>query len=160
MILANKIIVKIFFSLLNRHIMKPVFANFNLRKSASVLAAAALLTLGTAKLQAAPIIEKIINPTDKQVTVNFVGTTENSLVFHLEFDNKSGEKFFLIIKNDAGEVVYQNAFNEVHFEKNIRIPKEETEIRPTFIIRTATEQIEKKFSVDRKVSENFVVTSL
>ena len=141
--------------------MKPVFANFNLRKSASVLAAAALLTLGSAKLQAAPIIEKIINPTDKQVTVNFVGVTENSLVFHLAFDNKSGEKFYLIIKNDAGETVYQNAFNDVHFEKNIRLPKEEdTEIRPTFIIRTANEQIEKKFSVDRKVSENFVVTSL
>ncbi len=140
--------------------MKPVFANFNLRKSASVLAAAALLTLGSAKLQAAPIIEKIINPTDKQVVVNFVGATENSLVFHLEYDNKSGEKFYLIIKNDAGDIVYQNAFNDVHFEKNIRIPKEETEIRPTFIIRTANEQIEKKFSVDRKVSENFVATSL
>ncbi|HXB29227.1 MAG TPA: hypothetical protein VNW49_05380 [Puia sp.] len=140
--------------------MKPVFANFNLRKSASVLAAAALLTLGSAKLQAAPIIEKIINPTDKQVTVNFVGATDNNLVFHLEFDNKSGEKFYLIIKNDAGDIVYQNAYNDVHFEKNIRIPKEDTEIRPTFIIRTASEQIEKKFSVDRKVSENFVVTSL
>jgi hypothetical protein len=114
--------------------MKPVFANFNLRKSASVLAAAALLTLGSAKLQAAPIIEKIINPADKQVTVKFVGATENNLVFHLEFDNKSGEKFYLIIKNDAGEIVYQNAYNDVHFEK--------------------------KFSIDRKVSEDFVVTSL
>src|ERR1700688_2205750 len=143
--------------------MKPLFANFNLRKSASVLAAAALLTLGSAKLKAAPIIEKIINPADKQVTVNFVGTTENSLIFHLAFDNKSGEKFYLIIKNDAGETVYQNAFNDMHFEKNIRLSKEDTEdteIRPTFIIRTANEQIEKKFSVDRKVSENFVVTSL
>ncbi len=140
--------------------MKPVFANFNLKKSASVLAAAAMLTLGTAKLQAAPIIEKIISPTDKQVTVNFVGATENSLVFHLEFDNKTGEKFYLIIKNDAGDIVYQNAYNDVHFEKNIRIPKEESEMHPTFVIRTASEQIEKKFSVDRKVSENFVVTSL
>jgi hypothetical protein len=140
--------------------MKPVFANFNLKKSASVLAAAAMLTLGTAQLQAAPVIEKIISPSDKQVTVNFVGATENSLVFHLEFDNKSGEKFYLIIKNDAGDIVYQNAYNDVHFEKNIRIPKEDSEIRPTFIIRTASGQIEKKFSVDRKVSENFVVTSL
>jgi hypothetical protein len=140
--------------------MKPVFANFNLKKSASFLAAAAMLTLSAAKLQAAPIIEKIISPSDKQVTVNFVGVSDNSLVFHLEFDNKTGEKFYLVIKNDAGEIVYQNAYNDVHFEKNIRIPKEDTEIRPTFIIRTASEQIEKKFSVDRKVSENLVVTSL
>jgi hypothetical protein len=140
--------------------MKPLFANFNLRKSASVLAAAALLTLGSAKLQAAPIIEKIISPSDKQVTVNFVGVTDNNLVFHLEFENKTGEKFYLIVKNDAGDIVYQNSYKDVHFAKNIRIPKEESVMQPTFVIRTSTEQVERKFSVDVKVSENFVVTSL
>jgi hypothetical protein len=140
--------------------MKPVFANFNLRKSASVLAAAALLTLGSAKANANPIIEKIISPTDKEVNVTFVGATDNSLVFHLDFDNKSGEKFSLIIKNDAGEVVYQATYNDIHFEKNIRIQKEESEMHPTFVIRTSTEQVERKFSVNRQVSENFVVTTL
>lgn len=140
--------------------MKPLFANFNLRKSASVLAAASLLTLGSAKLQAAPIIEKIISPSDKQVTVNFVGVTDNNLVFHLEFENKTGEKFYLIVKNDAGDIVYQNSYKDVHFAKNIRIPKEESVMQPTFVIRTSTEQVERKFSVNVKVSENFVVTSL
>ena len=52
--------------------MKRVFANFNLRKSAYVLGAAALLTLGSAKAHATPIIEKIISPADKQVNVTFV----------------------------------------------------------------------------------------
>ena len=140
--------------------MKPVIKNFNLKKSASVLAAAALLSLGTATLQAAPVIEKIISPTDKQVSVNFIGVNDNSLVFHLEFDNKSGEKFWLIVKNDAGDIVYQNAFTDVHFEKNIRIAKEESEMNPTFVIRTASEQVERKFSVKTKVSEDFVVTNL
>ena len=140
--------------------MKPVFANFNLKKTASVLAAAALLSLGTAELHAAPIIEKIISPTDKQVSVNFVGVNENNLVFHLQFENTTGEKFWLIVKNDAGEVVYQNAFNDVHFEKNIRIANEGSEMNPTFVIRTATEQVERKFSVKSKVSENYVVTNL
>lgn len=140
--------------------MKPLFANLNLKKSASVLAAAALLTLGSAKLQAAPVIEKIISPTDKNVNVTFVGATDNSLVFHLEFENKTGEKFYLIVKNDAGEIVYQASYNDVHFEKNIRIQKEDSEIHPTFVIRTANEQVERKFSVNRKVSENFVVTNL
>jgi hypothetical protein len=140
--------------------MKPVFANFNLRKSASVLAAAALLTIGAAKVHAAPIIEKISSPSDKQVSINFVGATESNYVFHLEFDNKTGEKFYLIVKNDAGDVVYQNAFTGTHFETNIRLPKEETEIHPTFVIRTPSEKIEKKFSVSRNVSESFVATSL
>jgi hypothetical protein len=140
--------------------MKRVFANFNLRKSASVLGAAALLTLGSAKAHATPIIEKIISPTDKQVNVTFVGATDNSFVFHLDFNNKSGEKFTLIIKNDAGEIVYQATYNDIHFDKNIRIQKEDTEMHPTFVIRTATEQVERKFSVNRQVSENYVVTTL
>jgi hypothetical protein len=140
--------------------MKPVFSKFSFKKSASVFAAAALLSLGTATVQAAPIIEKIISPSDKQVTVNFVGATDNSLVFHLEFENKTGEKFYLIVKNDAGDIVYQNSFNDVHFEKNIRIANEGTEMNPTFVIRTSTEQVERKFSVKSKVSENYVVTSL
>ena len=140
--------------------MKPVIANFNLKKSASVLAAAALLSLGTAKLQAAPIIEKIISPTEKSVTVNFVGVSDNALVFHLEFENKSGEKFWLIIKNDAGDIVYENTYTDIHFAKNIRITKEDSEMNPTFIIRTGSDQVERKFSVKTNVSENFVVTAL
>jgi len=111
-------------------------------------------------LQAAPIIEKIISPTERKVTVNFVGANDNTLIFHLEFDNKTGEKFWLIIKNDAGDIVYQNAFTDAHFSKNIRITKEESEMHPTFVIRTSTEQVERKFSVKSNLSENFVVTSL
>ena len=140
--------------------MKPSIANLNLKKSATIFAAVALLTVGTAKLQAAPIIEKIINPTEQQVTVKYVGVTDNNLIFHLDFDNKTGEKFFLIVKNENGDIVYQNSFNDVHFEKNIRLPKEDYEMKPTFIIRTATEQIERKFSVENKVSEKLVVTNL
>lgn len=140
--------------------MKPVFANFNLKKSVSVLAATALLSFSAANLQAAPIIEKIISPTEQQVVVKYVGTTDNNLIFHLEYENKTGEKFYLIVKNENGDIVYQNAFNDVHFEKNVRLPKEDYEMKPTFIIRTANEQVERKFSVNRQVSENIVVTSL
>jgi|SRR5450631_695231 len=140
--------------------MKPVIANFNLKKTASVLAAAALLSLGTVKLQAAPIIERIISPNEKNVTVNFLGASDNNLIFHLEFENKSGEKFWLIIKNDAGDVVYQQSFTDLHFARNIRIIKEDSEMNPTFVIRTSTEQVERKFSVKNKVSETLVVTSL
>jgi len=140
--------------------MKPSIVNFNLKRSASVLAAAALLSLGTAQLQAAPVIEKIVSPTDKKVTVNYVGASNNSLVFHLEFENKTGEKFWLIVKNDVGDIVYENVYNDVHFSKNIRITEEESEMNPTFIIRTSSEQVERKFSVKANVTENFVVTAL
>jgi hypothetical protein len=140
--------------------MKPVIKNFNLKKSASVLAAVALLSFGTAQAHATPVIEKILSPNEQNVSVNFLGASENNLVFHLEFDNKSGEKFWLIIKNDAGDVVYQESFTDLHFAKNIRITKVDSDINPTFVIRTNTGQVERKFSVKNKVSETLVVTSL
>ncbi len=140
--------------------MKPVFSKFNLKKSAPVLAAALLLSLGSASVHASPIIEKIVSPVDQEVSVNYVGVTENNFVFHLNFDNKSGEKFWLIVKNDAGEIVYQQAYKDAHFSKTIRLPKEEGEIHPTFVIRTANEQVERRFVVNRKISENVIVTQL
>lgn len=138
--------------------MKPVFLKF--RKSTSVLAAALLLSFGSATLNAAPIIEKIISPVDQAVSVNYIGATENNLVFHLEFNNTAAERFWLIIKNDAGDVVYQQAYKDAHFSKTIRLPKEEGEMHPTFVIRTANDQVERKFAVNRSVSEKVVVTKL
>ena len=140
--------------------MKPVFSKLNFRKSASVLAAALLLSLGSASVNAAPIIERIISPVEQAVSVNYVGATENNLVFHLEFNNTSAEKFWLIIKNDAGVVVFQQAYKDAHFSKTIRLPKEEGEMHPTFVIRTATDQVERKFAVNTKISEKVVVTKL
>jgi hypothetical protein len=142
--------------------MKPVFASFNLKKSTSVLAAALMLSLGSATVaHAAPtIIEKIISPTDKQLTVSFVGKSEDEMVFHLEFENKTGEKFYLIIKNDADEIVYSASFSGANFEKNIHIANTESELHPTFIIRTSTEEVSRKFSVTTKTTENYVVTNL
>ena len=72
----------------------------------------------------------------------------------------AGEKFWLIIKNDAGDVVYQQAYKDAHFSKTIRLPKEEGEMHPTFVIRTANDQVERKFVVNRKVSEKVTVTKL
>lgn len=140
--------------------MKPVFSLSNLRKSASVLAAVLLLTVGSAQANATPIIEKIISPVDQAVSVTYIGATDNSLVFHMEFNNQAGQKFWLIIKNDNGEVVYQQAFKDAHFSKSIRLPKEDGEMHPVFVIKTSNEEVERRFVVNRKISEHIEVTKL
>ncbi|HEY8968784.1 MAG TPA: hypothetical protein VIM64_06820, partial [Puia sp.] len=40
--------------------------------------------------------------TDEQVTVQYVGINEDHVVFHVDFENPTGEKFWLIIRNDNG----------------------------------------------------------
>jgi hypothetical protein len=145
-------------STLNRNIMKP---SLNFAKSTSALATALLLTFATASAYAKPIKEtKISNPAEKLVTVSYVGATESSFIFHVSFDNRSGEKFWLIVKNDAGDVVYEQAYKDSHFDKAILIPKESDAITPSFVIRTANTSVERKFVVNRQLSENVVVTTL
>ena len=133
--------------------MNPVF---NLKKSISVLSAALLLSVTAAS--AAPIIEKIVTPADQLVAVKYVGATDANFVFRLTFENASAEKFWLIVKNDAGDVVFQQSFKDAHFAKTIQLPKLEGEMHPTFIIRTGAEQVERKFVINRTVSENVEVT--
>jgi hypothetical protein len=104
--------------------------------------------------------KKPSNLTEKQVSVNYVGANDNNLIFRVDFENPTAGKFWLIIKNDAGEVVYQKQFNDVHFSKAVYIPQEETDITPTFIIRNGNDEVVRQFSVNRKVVENTVVTRL
>jgi len=98
--------------------------------------------------------------TEEQVTVQYVGANENHLVFHVDLKNPTGEKFWLIIRNDAGDVVYRKQFSDAHFSKTIYFENEGAEIRPTFIIRNNENEISRQFAVTKTVTENTVVTKL
>jgi len=78
----------------------------------------------------------------------------------LEFNNPSAQKFSLIIKNDDGVIVYNEKFSDSSFDKTFHLPKEGTDIHPTFIVRTANGDVKRSFSVSRKVTEDFEVTKL
>jgi hypothetical protein len=103
---------------------------------------------------------KTTNLKDDQVSIQYVGSSDNQVVFHVEFENPTAEKFWLIIKNDAGDVVYRKQFSDVHFSKSICVVKEDTEIRPTFVIRNNNNEIVRKFAVNNVITENTVITEL
>jgi hypothetical protein len=97
---------------------------------------------------------------DEQVTVQYVGANDQHVVFHVDFQNPTNEKFWLIIRNDAGDVVYRKQFNDAHFSKSIYFENDQTEIRPTFIIRNSANEIVRQFAVTRTITEQTVVTKL
>lgn len=97
---------------------------------------------------------------DAQVSVKYVGTDDNHVVFQVQFDNPTGEKFALIIKNDNGDVVYHQQFNGTHFAKNVYFENTDSEIEPTFIIRNANNEVVRQFHVVKTITENTTVTSL
>ena len=99
--------------------------------------------------------------TEEQVSVKYQGTTENSIVFKVEFENPTSEKFSLIIKNDNGDVVYHQQFSDAHFSKSVYFQNTDAQIHPTFIIRTGNNnEVVRQFAVNKTLTENTVVTSL
>ncbi len=100
--------------------MKPVFSSINLKKSATVLASGLLLTLGSAKLQAAPIIEKIVNPADQLVSVNYVGSNENTVTFHVALKTKQVKSFGLLLKM-MSEMSFTSQRTMIHISKRISV---------------------------------------
>ena len=70
---------------------------------------------------------------DEQVTVQYAGATESNVIFDVKLENPNAQKFWVIVKNDAGEVVYQHQYSDTHFSKSFYLPKEESEIQAIVI---------------------------
>lgn len=104
---------------------------------------------------------KTTSPAEAQVSVKYEGLSDNHIVFKVEFENPTAQKFWLIIKNDNGDIVYHHQFSDVKFAKNVCFENTDTEIQPTFVIRTSDNvDIVRQFQVNKTVIENTVVTSL
>jgi hypothetical protein len=106
--------------------------------------------------------EKKAHLNDEHVSVQYIGTDENNVVFHVNFQNPGAQKFWLIIKNDEGDVVYKKEFNETNFDKSVFIQKEEglSDIHPTFVIRAGNDEVVRQFAVNKILTEKTVVTRL
>ena len=98
--------------------------------------------------------------TDEQVSVQYVGTNNDYVVFRVKFENTTGQKFWLIVKNDAGETVYRKQFSDAHFAKSISLLREDAEIHPTFVISNGDSNIVRQFSVSKEVTEKTIITEL
>jgi hypothetical protein len=118
-------------------------------KSVSVLATAAVLFVANPASANQGTDKK---PAAGQVSVKYTGSNSKTVVFRLSFENTTAEKFWLIIKNDAGDVVYEEQFTDLHFDRNIYLDVDETKIKPTFIIRLKDQDIERKLMVTKRTA--------
>jgi hypothetical protein len=104
--------------------------------------------------------KKSSSTADAQVSVTYQGTNDNSLVFKVDYENPTAEKFWLIIKNDNGDVVYHHQFSGANFSKSIFFENTDAEITPTFVIRTSNTDIVRQFQVSKILTETTLVTGL
>jgi uncharacterized radical SAM superfamily protein len=113
--------------------MKKQVLNF--RKAMLV---AALISAVSFSAMAAPATSKNgKNEKTAQNNIQYVGTTDDNIVFNVKYDNADASKFDLVIKNEYGETVYQQTFNDKNFDKKVVLVKEPGDARLTFIIKGA-----------------------
>src|SRR3954453_14201734 len=67
-------------------------------------------------------------------SVNYVGSWDNQPVFKAQFDNEKGDNYTLTIKDNEGNILYSEKFNDRKFSKKFRFDKDDREnVQLTFI---------------------------
>ncbi len=147
--------------------MKPTTNSNSILKAIAATATAAVLFAGSPLSSfASPIKanhEKTANISESQIDIKYLGSDENKFQFRVEFENSEAKKFTLVIKNDEGDVVYSKEFNDVHFARTVAIVKDENNadsIHPTFTVSVGKRLVQRSFSIEKKVTEDVVVTKL
>src|SRR6202049_542382 len=96
----------------------------------------------------------IIHASDEQFTVKYIGTSDNNFVFHVQFENPANKRVSVLVKNEAGTILYSENFSGDHFSKNFALPAEDGDIRPTFVVREGKNEQERSFAVTKKITES------
>jgi hypothetical protein len=93
--------------------------------------------------------------------ITHVSTSDQSLVFQINVENSSAEKFLISIKDQNGTTIYRGYFNDKDFSKKFILPKEDTG-KLTFSIRGSegTETESFQINSNTRVIEEVLVTKL
>lgn len=94
-----------------------------------------------------------------QSAIKYVGTNEEGIIFNVKYENTDSSKFDLIIKNHYGDVVFQQQYNEINFDKKIILAKEPGDAVLTFIIKSPTQNFKQTYQINTttRVVEDVVV---
>lgn len=128
--------------------MKHVFLGFSGKKflSAAFLSVSVLLTsLNSNAAISSPNIEILSG--DKS-SVQFAGSTSDALVFKVHVDNEKADNFTLTIKNDEGVMLFSKSFNDIDFEKQFKILKNEQDgDRYYFTVSSSNKNLEETYVI-------------
>lgn len=114
--------------------------------SASVLFASSTLNAATVSTSNIEIISN-----DKP-SVQFTGSTTDALLFKVHINNANADDFTLTIKSEAGDVLFSKTFDDVNFDKQIKILKGENNAdHYYFTITSSNKNLEETYAVSSAV---------
>ena len=94
--------------------------------------------------------------------ITYAGNEGNMLSFNLKFENITGEKFTITIKDENGDVLFAGVYNEKTFAKKFKFVNGASYGKLNFSIYTEGSSLEETFVVNtvQKTIDEVTVTKL
>ena len=95
--------------------------------------------------------------------IKHLGGTDDKRVFQVLLNNETGDKFIISIKDDESNILFQETYDEVKFEKNFILPIPAVDTHKlTFTIRSLKNNSTQTFKINTatRTVEDVVVTKL
>jgi|GEM_PF-796352 len=128
-----------------------------------------ILRFGLTGLMAANLVPALAQPQDKirtappAVAINYIGMINNQPVFQIEFENKNDEVLNLSIRDEQGNVLFNERFRDKKFSKKFQFDKTGIDnMKLTFTLAGEKEKQSQSFEINTnvRVIQDVVVTRL
>jgi hypothetical protein len=138
--------------------MKRTFVKIVSKKFLTVAAIVALFIVATATNAKAGETK----PESNLSAVEFAGTVNDNVAFNIKYANETGADFYLVVKNESGEIIYAHTFSNKNFSKKFvikEVPEEGGNV--TFIIRNGGADLKQTFNISNTTTSvsDVVVTA-
>ena len=96
-----------------------------------------------------PAITKVTDKSEK-VSVKYIGSNENGVLFNVKYNNEKGENFSIIIKDQSGEELYNGSFDDKNFDKKFLLPKDNDASYITIAVTSNKQNFVQSYNVSIK----------
>jgi hypothetical protein len=132
------------------HVIKPIIHSKFIKVTIALLIIA---NIAAAQTKAVAIMEPVAN----MAVVKHLGNPSGNMLFQVQYDNFSGDKFSLTIKDNDGAVLFQDIYTDKKFDKKFQLPKGEAD-KLKITIRSGRNNIQNfEINTSSRVVEEIIV---
>ena len=92
------------------------------------------------------------NPLATEVVIKYLGAITDQPVFQIDFDNKEGENFVLSLKDEYGNVVYNEKFKDKKFSKRFQLDRSDLDnVKLTMTIFSLKDKQSQVFEINKNI---------
>lgn len=97
------------------------------------------------------------------VAIKYIGMVDDNPLFQIEFDNKNTETYHVSIKDEEGNILYNEKFRDLKYSRKFKFERHDgQEMKLTFVLAGEKESQTQVFEVSTsiRVIQDVVVTRL